>query len=60
MNTQPHPGGRALTAFTDHLVHSEVAELKTFRGTLMKWRSEVLAYFRTRATNGMTEGPTTE
>jgi transposase len=22
----------------------------------MKWRKEVLAYFRTRCTNGMTEG----
>jgi transposase len=47
---------RVLTAFTDSLAHSDVAELKTFRGTLMKWRKEVLAYFQTRATNGMTEG----
>ena len=47
---------RVLTAFTDSLAHSAVPELQTFRGTLMKWRNEVLAYFRTRATNGMTEG----
>lgn len=47
---------RVLTAFTDSLAQSDVPELKTFRGTLMKWRNEVLAYFRTRATNGMTEG----
>ena len=40
----------------DSLAHSEVAELKTFRNTLMKWRREVLAYFKIRATNGMTEG----
>jgi transposase len=47
---------RALTAFTDSLAHAQVPELQTFRGTLMKWRKEVLAYFQTRATNGMTEG----
>ena len=47
---------RVLTAFTDSLAQSDVPELQTFRGTLMKWRKEVLAYFRTRATNGMTEG----
>lgn len=39
---------RVLTESTD--------ELRTFRATLMRWRNEVLAYFQTRATNGMTEG----
>ena len=34
-----------LTAFTDSLALSGVPELQTFRGTLMKWRNEVLAYF---------------
>lgn len=52
----PRQAERALTAFTDSLALADVAELKTFRGTLMKWRKEVMAYFRTRATNGMTEG----
>lgn len=47
---------RVFTALTDSLAHAEVAELQTFRRTLMRWRNEVLAYFRTRATNGMTEG----
>jgi transposase len=45
-----------LTALTDRLARSAVPELQTFRRTLMSWRTEVLAYFRTRATNGMTEG----
>lgn len=47
---------RVLTAITDRLAASELPELKTFRDTLMRWRREVLAYFLTRATNGMTEG----
>lgn len=46
----------AFTAFTDALAKSQLTELQTFRTTLMKWRKEVLAYFRTRCTNGMTEG----
>ena len=44
------------TAFTDKLALSSVPELATFRATLLRWRREVLAYFCTRATNGMTEG----
>lgn len=47
---------RVLTTMTDMLAHSSVPELITFRSTLMRWRQEILAYFRTRATNGMTEG----
>jgi transposase len=47
---------RMLSAFTDRLALSAVPELQTFRATLLRWRHEVLAYFRTRATNGMTEG----
>jgi hypothetical protein len=45
-----------LTEITDRLARSTVPELATFRATLLRWRREVLAYFRTRATNGMTEG----
>jgi len=47
---------RIFTAFTDQLAKSALPELLTFRSTLMRWRYEVLAYFTTRATNGMTEG----
>jgi transposase len=47
---------RVLTEITDRLARSEVPELQTFRATLMRWRNEVLAYFPTRASNGMTEG----
>ena len=31
-------------------------ELKTLRRTLMRWRTEILAYFATGLTNGRTEG----
>jgi transposase len=45
-----------LTAMTDELAKSEIKELKTFRRTLMRWRKEILAYFKTGLTNGRTEG----
>ncbi len=47
---------RALTALTDALAKSELPELKTFRKTLMRWRDEILEYFRTGLTNARTEG----
>jgi transposase len=47
---------RLLTGFTDRLALSSVPEILTFRATLLRWRREVLAYFLTRSTNGMTEG----
>lgn len=47
---------RIFTLITDDLAKSSVPELQTFRTTLMRWRREVLAYWQTRATNGMTEG----
>jgi transposase len=46
----------ALTQMTDELARSDLKELKTLRRTLMKWRSEILAYFKTPLTNGRTEG----
>jgi transposase len=46
----------ALTAMTDELAGSQIKELKTLRRTLMKWRKEILAYFKTGLTNGRTEG----
>jgi len=48
--------GQALTALTDRLAASDIPELQTFRGTLMRWRREILEYFRTGLTNGRTEG----
>ncbi|MDX2053801.1 MAG: ISL3 family transposase [Polyangiaceae bacterium] len=47
---------RFLTGITDRLADSALPELQTLRNTLMRWRHQVLAYFRTRLTNGMTEG----
>ena len=35
---------------------SSVPEIRTLRGTLMRWRTEILAYFSLGLTNGMTEG----
>ena len=47
---------KALTRFTNWLAYSEIAELQTLRNTLMKWREEILNYFKTNLTNAMTEG----
>ena len=47
---------RVLTSMTDDLARSHLPELQTLRRTLKKWRKEILAYFWTRLTNGMTEG----
>lgn len=46
----------ALTKLTDAMAHSELKEIKTLRKTLMKWRKEILGYFKTGLTNGKTEG----
>lgn len=47
---------RALIGLTDRFALSSLAEILTLRKTLLKWRKEILAYFETRLTNGMTEG----
>jgi transposase len=47
---------RVLIRLTDQMAHSKLKEIKTLRRTLMKWRSEILGYFKTRLTNGKTEG----
>ncbi len=47
---------RILTLITDDFARSELPEIQTLRATLLRWRREVLAYFQTRLTNGMTEG----
>jgi transposase len=46
----------ALTMITDRMANSQLKEIKTLRRTLLKWRTEILAYFETRLTNGRTEG----
>lgn len=46
----------ALTRLTDWLAYSKVPELQTLRRTLKKWRVEILNYFKTKLTNGRTEG----
>lgn len=48
--------GRALTKLTDQMAVSELVEIKTLRRTLMRWRQEVLNYFKTGLTNARTEG----
>lgn len=52
----PSHAEKALTRLTDRLAHSQIPELKTLRRTLLAWRVEILNYFKTRLTNGMTEG----
>lgn len=47
---------RALTKLTDKMAHSKLPEIKKLRKTLMKWRQEILNYFKTRLTNARTEG----
>lgn len=46
----------ALTMITDRMATSLLPEIKTLRRTLIKWRTEILAYFETGLTNGRTEG----
>lgn len=47
---------QALTMITDRMASSVIPEIKTLRKTLIKWRTEILAYFETGLTNGRTEG----
>ncbi|MCB9027463.1 MAG: ISL3 family transposase [Bdellovibrionaceae bacterium] len=47
---------RVLTKITDDIATSEIKEIKTLRKTLMKWRKEILQYFKTGLTNARTEG----
>lgn len=47
---------RILTRITDQMAASKLPEIKTLRRTLMKWRNEILNYFKTRLTNARTEG----
>jgi len=47
---------KVLIKLTDQMASSQLKEIKTLRKTLMKWRKEILAYFKTQLTNGRTEG----
>jgi transposase len=47
---------RALIRLTDRMALSTLPEIQTLRKTLVKWRHEILAYFKTGLTNGKTEG----
>lgn len=47
---------RALIKLTDQMARSDLPEIKTLRRTLMRWRQEVLNYFKTGLTNARTEG----
>lgn len=47
---------RALTKLTDRMALSKIPEIKTLRRTFMKWREEILNYFKTGITNARTEG----
>jgi transposase len=46
----------ALGYMTDDMARSQLPEIKTLRRTLMKWREEILNYFKTGLTNARTEG----
>jgi transposase len=54
-----HGYQRAAIAF-DHMILdmtlAKTKEVKTLRTTLLRWREEILNYFRTRLTNARTEG----
>ena len=47
---------RAFTKLTDRMALSKIPEVKTLRRTFMKWRNEILNYFKTGITNARTEG----
>ena len=46
----------ALIRLTDWIAYSKIPELQTLRRTLRSWREEILNYFKTKLTNGRTEG----
>lgn len=47
---------RALVSILDRMASSALPEIKKLRGTLMKWKNEILNHFVTGLTNGRTEG----
>jgi len=47
---------RVLKKITDDMALSDIKEIRTLRKTLMKWREEILRYFKTGLTNARIEG----
>jgi transposase len=47
---------RAFTKLTDRMALSPLPEIKKLRRTLVKWRTEILHYFKSGLTNARTEG----
>lgn len=47
---------KAFTKLTDAMALSGRKQVQSLRKTLMRWRKEILNYFRTGITNGKTEG----
>jgi len=47
---------KAFIGLTDRMALSKLPEIKTLRKTFLKWRREILNYFRFRITNARTEG----
>jgi transposase len=47
---------RALIKLMDQMSKSKLREVKKLRKTLLKWKDEILNYFKTKLTNAKTEG----
>lgn len=47
---------KALIGLLDRMASSQLSEIKKLRKTLMKWKYEILNYFKNGITNGRTEG----
>lgn len=47
---------RIFTKITDDMASSKIPEIQKLRRTLMKWRDEILRYFKTGLTNARIEG----
>jgi len=51
-----HKASRILIKLTDQMALSKLKEIQTLRKTLLRWKQEVLNYFKFRVTNAKTEG----
>ena len=47
---------KIFTKITDDMATSKIKEIQRLRRTLMRWREEILRYFKTGLTNGRIEG----
>ncbi len=47
---------RIFIKITDDMAYSKLKEIQTLRNTLIKWREEILRYFKTGLTNARVEG----